>query len=226
MENAESEYVYIMTNPCLDGWIKIGRTKNIDSRINDLNSPSNIPLSFRCYASYKTNDAQKVEKFIHNIIDLINDTLHARELLESGKVREREFFKMSPEIAYGIFKEVAGLRNEENNLTLRPPTREQANEEQLNTRALRTTFEMLHIDIGTTIYFVFDENITATVVDKENKIECNGERGSVTWIAKNILVKDFGWANNTKVNGWSYFRKDDGIATLYDKRKQILNSNE
>ena len=85
---------------------------------------------------------------------------------------------------------------------------------------------MLHIDIGTTIYFVFDENITATVVDKENKIECNGERGSVTWIAKNILVKDFGWANNTKVNGWSYFRKDDGIATLYDKRKQILNSNE
>lgn len=219
----ESEYVYIMTNPCLDGWIKIGRTKNIDSRLNELNSPSNMPLSFRCFASYKVNDAQKVEKSIHKLIDTINDSLHAREFLDSGKIREREFFKMSPETAYGIFKEVAKLRNDESNLKLWTLTREEADEERSNMRPLRTTFEMLHIDVGSTIYFVFDENVTATVEDKENKIICNGERGTVTGIAKKILKKDLGWVTDN-VNGWRFFTKD-GCSSLYDKRKQILDSN-
>ena len=35
-----------MTNPRLDGWVKIGMTErnDIDQRLNELNSPSNIPL--------------------------------------------------------------------------------------------------------------------------------------------------------------------------------------
>ena len=47
----EIGFVYILTNPCLDGWVKIGMTErdDIESRLRELNSPTNIPLSYRCY---------------------------------------------------------------------------------------------------------------------------------------------------------------------------------
>ncbi|RHU76804.1 GIY-YIG nuclease family protein [Butyribacter intestini] len=50
----EKGFVYILTNPCLDGWVKIGMTErdDIESRLRELNSPTNIPLSYRCYATY------------------------------------------------------------------------------------------------------------------------------------------------------------------------------
>ena len=50
----EIGFVYILTNPCLDGWVKIGMTErdDIESRLMELNSPTNIPLSYRCYATY------------------------------------------------------------------------------------------------------------------------------------------------------------------------------
>ena len=44
--------VYILTNPSLDGWVKIGMsTRNdIDARLAELNRPANIHLSYRAYA--------------------------------------------------------------------------------------------------------------------------------------------------------------------------------
>ena len=50
----EKGLVYILTNPCLDGWVKIGMKErdDIESRLRELNSPNNIPLSYRCYATY------------------------------------------------------------------------------------------------------------------------------------------------------------------------------
>ena len=91
--------VYILTNPCLDGWVKIGMTErnDIKKRLKELNSPTNIPLSFRCYATYTVENPLEVERHIHSIIDKIDNSLHAREQLENGKMREREFFKISAE---------------------------------------------------------------------------------------------------------------------------------
>ena len=36
--------VYILTNPCLDGWVKIGMTErdDINQRLRELNSPTSI----------------------------------------------------------------------------------------------------------------------------------------------------------------------------------------
>lgn len=83
--------VYILINPCLDGWVKIGMTErsDIDGRLKELNTPTNLPLSYRCYAAYEVEQPLEVEKRIHSIIDRINDTLHAREQLENGRIRCR-----------------------------------------------------------------------------------------------------------------------------------------
>lgn len=103
--------VYILTNPCLDGWVKIGMTErnDIQERLDELNAPTNLPLSYRCYAVYEVDNPKMVEKHIHSLIDRVDASLHAREQLQNGKIREREFFKISPETAYGIFKDVATL---------------------------------------------------------------------------------------------------------------------
>lgn len=222
--------VYILINPCLDGWVKIGMTErnDIDRRLKELNTPTNLPLSYRCYATYEVEQPLEVEKRIHSIIDRIDDTLHAREQLENGRIREREFFKISPETAYGIFKDIAALRNDTDNLKLYRPTQEQSQEEEIAeaTKRSNNSFKLLNIDVGEEISFLHDENIVAKVVNDKNKIEYEGEIYSVTALARKLLIERHGWSEDLHVNGWKYFTKN-GL-TLSDLRDRIENeeSNE
>ena len=193
--------VYILTNPCLDGWVKIGMTErnDIDKRLRELNTPTNIPLSFRCYATYEVDKPLEVEKSIHSIIDRIDGSLHARERLDNGRIREREFFKISPETAYGIFKDIASLRGDLGNLKLYQPTQEEAQEEQIaesRTKRANNSFELLGIKAGDTISFLYDESITATVLNNKNRIEYEGKDYSVTALAIKILIEKYGWSEN------------------------------
>ena len=223
--------VYILINPCLDGWVKIGMTErnDIDRRLKELNTPTNLPLSYRCYATYEVEQPLEVEKRIHSIIDRIDDTLHAREQLENGRIREREFFKISPETAYGIFKDIAALRNDTDNLKLYRPTQEQSQEEEIaeaRTKRSNNSFKLQNIDVGEEISFLHDENIVAKVVNDKNKIEYEGEIYSVTALARKLLIERHGWSEDLHVNGWKYFTKN-GL-TLSDLRDRIENeeSNE
>lgn len=223
--------VYILINPCLDGWVKIGMTErnDIDRRLKELNTPTNLPLSYRCYATYEVEQPLEVEKRIHSIIDRIDDTLHAREQLENGRIREREFFKISPETAYGIFKDIAALRNDTDNLKLYRPTQEQSQEEEIaeaRTKRSNNSFKLLNIDVGEEISFLHDENIVAKVVNDKNKIEYEGEIYSVTALARKLLIERHGWSEDLHVNGWKYFTKN-GL-TLSDLSDRIENeeSNE
>ena len=202
---------------------------DIDRRLKELNTPTNLPLSYRCYATYEVEQPLEVEKRIHSIIDRIDDTLHAREQLENGRIREREFFKISPETAYGIFKDIAALRNDTDNLKLYRPTQEQSQEEEIaetRTKRSNNSFKLLNIDVGEEISFLHDENIVAKVVNDKNKIEYEGEIYSVTALARKLLIERHGWSEDLHVNGWKYFTKN-GL-TLSDLRDRIENeeSNE
>lgn len=156
--------VYILTNPCLDGWVKIGMTElnDIERRLQELNSPPNIPLSDRCYATYEVENPLEVERRIHSLIDRVDDSLHAREQLNNGRVREREFFKISPETAYGIFKDIAALMGDANKLKLYTPTLDQSQELELaenKTKRSNNSFELLNIGVGEEISFLYDDTI-------------------------------------------------------------------
>lgn len=219
--------VYILTNPCLDGWVKIGMTErqDVDKRLKELNTPSNIPLSYRCYATYEVENPELVEKTIHSLIDMVDNSLHAREYLSNGKVREREFFKISPETAYGIFKNVAILRGDKECLKLTVLTLEQEEEESANTKSQRSnnSFKLLNIPVGTKISFLLDDTIVAKVVDDKNHIEYDGVQYTPTGLAKKLLVELEGWAESSIVNGWKYFVI--GGITLFDLREQIERVN-
>ena len=221
--------VYILTNPCLDGWVKIGMTErdDIDGQLQELNAPSNLPLSYRCYAVYKVDNPLEIEKRIHSLIDRVDDSLHARERLSNGRIREREFFKISPETAYGIFKDVAALRNDVAQLTLYAPTPEQSQEQAIAERRTKRTnnsFRLLNISAGEEISFLYDDTITAKVANDKNQIEYEGVRYSVTALACKLLIERYGWSENLHVNGWRYFTKDG--MSLSDLRDSIENAEE
>ena len=156
--------VYILTNPCLDGWVKIGMTErnDIERRLKELNTPTNIPLSYRCYAVYEVDNPSEVEKNIHSIIDRIDYSLHAREQLENGRIREREFFKISPETAYGIFKDISNLRGDFDSLKLYKPTCDEMKELEIaenKSKRANSSFKLLNIAVGEKISFLYDDNI-------------------------------------------------------------------
>ncbi len=217
--------VYILTNPCLDGWVKIGKTDNIERRLRELNAPTNLPLSYRCYAVYTVEDPAEVENNIHQLIDMIDDSLHARETLQNGRVREREFFKMSPERAYSIFRCVASLRHDEEHLKLYAPTVEEVHELEIaDRRSTRSNnrFENLNIVVGDEIHFLYDPKIIAKVFNHINKVEYMDEIYSVTSLAHKLLVEQFGWSENTAVNGWRYFTKDGiSLSDLRDRLESV-----
>lgn len=216
--------VYILTNPCLDGWVKIGMTErnDIERRLQELNAPANIPLSYRCYAVYEVDNPLEVEKNIHSIIDRVDNSLHARELLNNGRIREREFFRISPETAYGIFKDIANLRGDIENLKLFAPTPNELQEQELEESKLKrsnNSFKLLGISVGEKIAFLYDENIKATVISEKNQVQFEGASYSVTGLACKILIEQYGWAENLHINGWRYFTKDG--MTLSDRREKI-----
>lgn len=216
--------VYILTNPCLDGWVKIGMTErnDIESRLKELNTPTNIPLSYRCYATYEVENPMAVEKSIHSLIDRVDSSLHAREQLSNGKIREREFFRISAETAFGIFSDIAALRGDRDCLKTYAMTEEQAQEEEIAESKMKrgnNSFKLLGISVGDEISFLFDGTITAKVCNDKNKVEYKGELYTVTALAIKLLVETQGWSENTHANGWRYFVKDG--TTLSELREKI-----
>ena len=206
--------VYILTNPCLDGWVKIGMTNNsgIQERLDQLNTPPNIPLSFRAYALYRVDNPGEVEKDIHELIDMIDDSLHARETLASGKIREREFFQISPEKAFSIFKKVAKLRGDSSSLELVEASREEQEEERLIKRRPKFSFEMLDIPIGAELVFIRDDSETCTVIDAGNSVLYKEASTTLSALASKLLS----WSS---VQGPSYFSYNGEV--LSDRRKRI-----
>ena len=59
--------VYILTNPSMPDWVKIGFTDNEDihQRLKELNSSTAVPLSFRVYATLAVENPREIEQHIH-----------------------------------------------------------------------------------------------------------------------------------------------------------------
>lgn len=199
---------------------------DIERRLQELNAPANIPFSYRCYAIYEVDRPLDVEKRIHSLIDRVDNSLHAREQLRNGRIREREFFRITPETAYGIFVDIAELRNDRECLKIYEPTVDQAKEEEIaDTKPRRTnnSFRLLGLPIGTEITFLFDDNIVAKILDDANSVEYEDEKYSVTALARKLLVEKRGWQETSSANGWRFFTKS-GV-TLSDLRDAIENES-
>ena len=65
MDNKESDYVYILTNPSFrENWVKIGKSSRpLDVRSKELDNTA-VPLTFELFATMKTAIYNEVEKSV------------------------------------------------------------------------------------------------------------------------------------------------------------------
>jgi hypothetical protein len=193
-----NEIIYILVNEAMPGYIKIGRTNDINRRITDLDW-TNIPLPFQCFYAAKVKDVNFVEKQIH--------TAFADNRVRSN----REFFKMNPERVVAIIKLVE-LENvtPKQNIVSNPEVREEL--EKIYTK--RFNFELAQIPIGAELIFTRDSNIKAKVVSNGN-IEINGEVKSLSRAAQDLLHVTY------PVQGPIFWEYED--ETLDERRRRIEN---
>ena len=90
------------------------------------------------------------------------------------------------------------------------------------TKRSNSSFKLLNIGIGEEIAFIYDDTIKAVVSNDINQVEFKGEKYSVSALASKILIEKYHWNENTYVNGWRYFTKDN--VALSDLRDKIESS--
>jgi len=170
--------------------ILIRNSYNINERLAELNRPENIPLSFRAYAVYEVDNPHEVEKHIHNLFDAIDESLHAREELANGKIRQREFFRISEEKAFKVLESVSLLRGDRDNLKRVLPNEEEIAEDEIAEQTDRRPnfkFSMIKIPLGSELQFLYDDACICKTADMNNKVEYNGEEYSLTGLARKLL---------------------------------------
>jgi hypothetical protein len=80
--------VYFVSNPTIPGYVKIGMTKNLQNRMDQLND-TNVPQPFVCLYACKAENYKQVEKTVHKIL---------AQYREKGK----EFFKAPQEVITAV----------------------------------------------------------------------------------------------------------------------------
>ena len=193
-----NEIIYILINEAMPGYVKIGKTTNLEQRIRSLDT-TNVPLPFECFYACTVKNATFVEQQLHDAF------------LDHRVRSSREFFEISPERAVSALK----LAEIENITPKKDFVETQEDQQALNqarTRREVFNFKMVDIPIGAEITFSRDENIRAKVIDNRS-IELNGEITSLSTSAQKILGYDYGVAGT---DYWMYEGE-----TLDERRRRI-----
>lgn len=129
MEDKIVGSIYILTNPSFPNYVKIGYSKNVDERINQLNNSEAVPFAFRKYATYDV-EIKSADKILHKMIDKLNADLRSIDTIDD-KIRVREFYLISPEDAYELLDDIATISGTKERLHLHNPSKEEVQEEQI-----------------------------------------------------------------------------------------------
>ncbi|OQA40181.1 MAG: T5orf172 domain protein [Candidatus Omnitrophica bacterium ADurb.Bin314] len=168
--------IYILINAAMPGYVKIGRTTNLEKRIRDLDT-TNIPLPFECFYACTVKNANFVERQLH-------------DAFSNCRVRSsREFFEIAPERVLAALR----LAEVENVTPEKDYVETQEDQQALNqTRAKRAIFNFKMVDIpsGAELFFINDENIKAKVIDNRS-VEYNGEVTSLSNAAQKALGREY-----------------------------------
>ena len=194
-------YIYILTNPSFEEYVKIGYATDVKKRLNELNSSSAVPFAFRVYATYEVDSALS-DKKLHSILDKLNPNLRSMEEVD-GKKRIREFYAMSPEDAYSILEAIAEINGYKHRLKKWKATAAEQRDEETaqeiseahQERLAPFAFSMCNITAGEQVEFCCEgSELSGTIckVVDDKHVEYDGRRWSLTALAKHLL--DVKWA--------------------------------
>ncbi len=189
-------YIYIMTNPSFQEYVKIGYATDVKQRLDELNRSSAVPFAFRVYATYEVDSALS-DKKLHTILDKLNPELRSMEEID-GKKRIREFYAMTPEDAYSILEAIAEINGYKHRLKKWKASAAEQKDEALaqeiseahQERMAPFAFSMCNIAVGEQIEFCCAGNehngAQCTVVDDKH-VEYDDQQWSLTALAKHLL---------------------------------------
>lgn len=166
-------YIYIMTNPALNGMVKLGYATNVETRRQQLSTTA-LPYDYEVYATYETSGNLE-DKKLHKLIDNLNSDLRVS--------KNREFFVMSPEEAYSLLEAIATISGTQDKLIKMQVT----STSSTTTKAKRPAINFFecNIPLGAELVYVPDPSIKVTVAS-ERKVLYKEELTSISGIASGI----------------------------------------
>ncbi len=210
----EGGYIYVLTNPSFPEYVKIGYADNVDERVAQLNRSECTPFAFRIYATLHVT-SRLADKQVHKLIDTFKPELHAKENV-NGKLRVREFFAMSAAEAVEILTMIGSIYDERPQIYA--SSKDEQQEKKIATDAAIATerrspfsFYKCGIRNGSKIVYIGDPSIVCYVTG-EREISYNGEKTSLSALAKKLLKKSKG------VQGTLYFTYEGEVLSALRKR--------
>lgn len=201
--NHNSGYVYIFTNPSMPDYVKIGYTKDLKRRLNDLDT-TGVAIPFEPYFTVKTARYEILEKVIHRELDKLTDT-RAR--------KNREFFKISPETARDLLLNISELLDdaETDNFGNETAIDMRNADGSIRPMSSPTTFAMLGIPVGTKLEPITKKYPKVTTIDDKNIVQLeNGDQKTISRVAVDVTGYPY--------NGFSCYKYNNEILSNIRKR--------
>jgi len=197
------EIIYILINEAMPGYVKIGRTTNLEQRIRSLDT-TGLPLPFECFYACTVKDSTFVERQLHDAF------------LDHRVRSSREFFEISPERAVSALK-LAELENVTPKKDFVETEEDQQALNEARTRRAVFNFSLVDIPVGAELTFSRNENQKITVIDNRS-VMLNGEITSLSASAQKLLGYPY------QVQGTVYWLYEG--ETLDERRKRFENGDE
>jgi ribosomal protein L15 len=175
MSQDHDEVIYVLTNEAMPGYVKIGKTHNLEQRVHRLSATA-VPFPFTIFYACTVKDAHFTEHQLHDAFD------------DNRMNPKREFFKIAPERVVAALK----LVEIENRTPKKEIVLDKEDQHPLNEarkRRSRFNFNMVKIPIGAELTFSRDKNVKAKVVNPTavESIEMDGKRTNLSSSAQKIL---------------------------------------
>ena len=207
----EKGVVYILTNPSMPGYIKIGFTNNLKTRLRSLDT-TGVARPFEPYMTVTTAKYKTLECVIHHELD---------KLTTARTRKNREFFELDQAIAGDLLQNLSALLDdaEIDNYGNTNETRESSGGE-VRPISKSTTFKMLNIPIGSELTPVSNAYPTLTTTDEENHVLLPS--GEIKTISRAVVD-----VTNTSRNGYLTYRYNGKLLSSIRKEidKNYLPSN-
>lgn len=202
----EVQIVYILVNEAMDGYVKIGKTSDLEQRMRTLDNTS-VPLPFECVYAAIVKDSDFVERQLH---DAFSDF----------RVRDnREFFKVSEARVAAALK-LAEIEDVTPGQDFVESPEDQKALDKARAKRRMFNFEMVQVPKGAELTFTRNPEIKCKVIDNRN-VEFDSETMSLSMAAKLALEKEgLKWA---AVQGPAYWEFEG--ETLHALRLGIEEAN-
>ena len=185
--------VYVLTNPAMEGLVKIGKTtqNDVTVRLSQLYT-TGVPLPFDCKYAVKVADMTQVENALHLAFD--PHRVNPR----------REFFKIEADQARAILDLIKiedvtpRIAQEIENIN----ALDISASDKFKSRSPNLNFSEMDIPIGAVLKFTHKEETLAEVADDRTKVNYQGTDYPISGLTATLL----GWSNYVPNSGryWTY----------------------